>query len=369
MLHSHVLHWWFLAAPDLMIPNGTPETRHVVTLLKQHPELVKKVIRARQVGQNIIQVTGGRAIHPVTSQAGGISKPLSEEERTNLLKQVDEAHEIAREFIPQVRPILDQVELLDELPTAYLGLVKNGNLEIYDGLLRLVDSDGKRLEEFPVKDYLKYIGEHVEDYSYLKFPFYLKRGWPKGIYRVGPLGRINVADSIHTPEAREELELLRAKFGRTPDHTFLYHWARMIEILYSIERAKELLNDSEITSDKIMNQIKIRGGRGVGVLEAPRGTLIHDYEADSNGILTKVNLIVSTVGNNPAMDLGVKTIAQRLIKNGKFDQQIANHCEMEIRAFDPCLSCAVHAVNGHMALRIEVFDHHGEKTKVIQNFD
>ncbi|MFX1564711.1 MAG: Ni/Fe hydrogenase subunit alpha, partial [Promethearchaeota archaeon] len=333
MLHSHVLHWWFLAAPDLMIPNGTPETRHVVTLLKQHPDLVKKVIRARQVGQNIIQVTGGRAIHPVTSQAGGISKPLSEEERTDLLKQVDEAHEIANEFIPIVRPIMGQVELLDELPTGYLGLVKpNGNLEIYDGPLRLVDSDGKRLEQFPVKDYLKYIGEHVEDYSYLKFPFYLKKGWPKGIYRVGPLARINVADSIHTPEAREELELLRAQFGRTPDHTFLYHWARMIEILYSIERAKEILNDSEITNDNIMTTFQIKGGRGVGVLEAPRGTLIHDYEANSNGILTTVNLIVSTVGNNPAMDLGVKTMAQRHIKNGVINQSIKNSIEMVLRA-------------------------------------
>ena len=259
--------------------------------------------------------------------------------------------------------------MLDELPTAYLGLVKNGNLEIYDGPLRLVDSDGKRLEEFHIKDYLKYLGEHVTDYSYLKFPFYLKRGWPKGIYRVGPLARINVADSIHTPEAREELETLRAQFGKTPNHTFLYHWARMIEILYSIERAKELLNDSEITSDNIMNHFEIRGGRGAGVLEAPRGILIHDYEADSNGILTNVNLIVSIVGNNPAMDIGVKTMAQRLIKNGRIDQQIENHCEALIRSYDPCLSCAVHAVNGHIALRIEVLNHLGETVQVIQNFE
>ena len=369
LLHSHVLHFWYLAAPDLLIPDGTPETRHVVTLLKQHPDVVKKVIRTRQVGQNIIQTTGGRAIHPVTSQAGGISKPLSEEERTDLLKQVEEAHTLTRELLPVARPLLDKVEMLDELPTAYLGLVKNGNLEIYDGPLRLVDSDGKRLEEFHIKDYLKYLGEHVTDYSYLKFPFYLKRGWPKGIYRVGPLARINVADSIHTPEAREELETLRAQFGKTPNHTFLYHWARMIEILYSIERAKELLNDSEITSDNIMNHFEIRGGRGAGVLEAPRGILIHDYEADSNGILTNVNLIVSTVGNNPAMDIGVKTMAQRLIKNGRIDQQIENHCEALIRSYDPCLSCAVHAVNGHIALRIEVLNHLGETVQVIQNFE
>ncbi len=369
MVHSHVLHFFYLAAPDLLIPDGDPSTRHVVTLLKQNPDLVKKIIRLRQIGQDGIKITGGRSIHPVTSQAGGISKPLSEEERDEMLKWNEEAITLFHELYGVVRPLLDKVELLDQQDTAYVGLVNNGNLEFYDGPIRIVDHDGKRLAEFPVKDYLKYIGEHVEDYSYLKFPFYLPKGWPKGIYRVGPLGRINVCDKISTPQANTELDTLRAQFGKTPDHNFLYHWARLIEILHAIERTKELLTHPDITSTDIMTNITINGGRGVGVLEAPRGLLIHDYTADPNGILTNVNLIVSTVGNNPSMDQGVKNMAKRHIKNGIINQHIINSIEMVVRCFDPCLSCAVHAVNGHMAMRIKVLNHLGETTQVIQNFE
>ncbi|MHA2405702.1 MAG: Ni/Fe hydrogenase subunit alpha [Candidatus Hermodarchaeia archaeon] len=369
MLHSHVLHFFYLAAPDLLIPDGDPSTRHVVTLLKQNPDLVKKVIRLRQIGQDGIKVTGGRSIHPVTSQAGGISKPLSEEERDEMLNWNEEAYNLFHELYPVVQPLLGQVEVLDELKTGYVGLVNNGNLEFYDGPVRIVSSEGKRLAEFPIKDYLNHIGEHVEDYSYLKFPFYLPQGWPKGIYRVGPLARLNVADKIATPEANDELTTFRAQFGNTPDHTFLYHYARMIEILYAVERTKELLNDPDITNTDIMTNITIKGGRGVGVLEAPRGLLIHDYTANPNGILTNINLIVSTVGNNPAMDQGVETMAKRLIKNGHIDQKITNHVEMLVRSYDPCLSCAVHAVNGQMAMRIKVLNHIGETTQIIQNFE
>ncbi len=369
ILHSHVLHFFYLAAPDLLLPDTGPETRHVVTLLKQNPELVKKVIRLRQIGQNTIQAVGGRAIHPVTAQPGGISKPLSEDVRGDLLQQMQEAHGLATELLPVVAPLLGKVELLDELQSGYLGLVTKGNLELYNGPLRLVDHDGTRLAEFPVKDYLKHIGEHVTDYSYLKFPFYRPRGWPGGMYRVGPLARLNVADSITTPLAREELEKMRAQFGKTMNHTFLYHWARMVEILYSIERGTQLLNDSEITSDNIMQEFEVRGGQGVGVIEAPRGTLIHHYTANDEGILTNVNLIVSTVGNNGGMDQGVLNMARRLIKNGVVNPIIYSNIEMVVRAYDPCLSCAVHSVNGQIAMRIEVLNHLGETVQVHQNFD
>jgi coenzyme F420-reducing hydrogenase alpha subunit len=367
-LHSHVLHFFFLAAPDLLLPDADAATRNVITLLRKDPDLVRKVIRARQIGQNIVEAVGGRSIHPVTSVPGGQNKPLSEETRGNLLKEVAEAKALATALIPAVRPLLDKVEFVDQQDTAYLGLVKQGNLELYDGSLRLVGHDGKRLEEFAPKDYLKYIGEHVTNYSYLKFPFYRKLGWPKGIYRVGPLARINVADTISTPLAREELQRIRDRFGKTPDYTFLYHWARMVELLYAIERAEQLLNDTDITSTNTRTNFEIHAGEGVGVLEAPRGTLIHDYTANENGILTNVNLIVATIGNNPAMDQGVKTMAQRLIHNGKITEQITNNCEAVVRAYDPCLSCAVHAVNGHMALRVQVVNHEGQVVQVVDNF-
>ncbi|MFX1245556.1 MAG: Ni/Fe hydrogenase subunit alpha, partial [Promethearchaeota archaeon] len=239
MIHSHTLHFFYLAAPDLLLPGTGPEERHVVTLLKQNPDLVGKVIRLRQIGQNIIQATGGRAIHPVTAQPGGISQPLSEDARDDLLKQAQEAQTLATELLPAVRPLLDKVELLDEPKTGYLGLVTpKGELEVYQGPLRMIDATGKKLAEFPVKDYLQYIGEHVEDYSYLKFPFYKPWGWPKGMYRVGPLARVNVADDMSTPLAREEYNRIKAQFDKPWHHTFLYHWARMVELLNSVEKAQ-----------------------------------------------------------------------------------------------------------------------------------
>jgi coenzyme F420-reducing hydrogenase alpha subunit len=367
-VHSHTLHFFYLAAPDLLLPDADASTRNVVTLLHKDPKLVGQVIRLRQIGQNIVEAVGGRSIHPVTSVPGGQNKPLSSGERDNLLKQLQEAKTLATTLVPVVRPLLEKVDFLDRQDTAYLGLVKEGNLELYDGTLRLVGHDGKRLEEFAPKNYLKYIGEHVVNYSYLKFPFYRKLGWPKGIYRVGPLARLNVSDTVTTPLAREELQRIRDRFGKTPDHTFLYHWARMVELLYAIERSEQLLDDKDITSTNIRTDYTIRAGEGVGVIEAPRGTLFHHYTANEDGMLTNVNLIVATIGNNPAMDLGVKTMAQRLIHNGKVTEPITSHIESEIRAFDPCLSCAVHAVNGHIALRIKVLNHLGETTQVISNF-
>jgi coenzyme F420-reducing hydrogenase alpha subunit len=366
-IHSHTLHFFYLAVPDILFPDVDAATRNVVTLLHKDPELVKKVIRLRQIGQNIVEATGGRSIHPVTAVPGGINKPLTETDRTNLVKQVGEAQSLATTLLPVARPLLDKVDFLDAPQTGYLGLVKEGNLELYDGNLRLVDAQGKRLEEFAPRDYLKYIGEHVVNYSYLKFPFYQKLGWPKGIYRVGPLARLNVADTISTPLARQELETMRGKYGKTMNHTYLYHWARMVELLYAIESAQQLLTDNDITNPNTRTDYTIKAGEGVGVIEAPRGTLIHHYTANDNGILTNVNLIVATIGNNPAMDLGVKTMAQRLIHNGKLTEQITNHCEAVLRAYDPCLSCAVHTVNGHMALRIELVDHLGRVAKVLQN--
>jgi F420-non-reducing hydrogenase large subunit len=370
MIHSHTLHFFYLAAPDILLPGTGPEERHVVTLLKQDPAMVGKIIRLRQVGQNLIEATGGRAIHPVTAQPGGISKPITEDTRADLLKQVEEAQDLATELLGVVRPSLDQVELLDELQTGYLGLVTpKGELEVYQGNLRMIDATGKKLAEFPVKDYLKYIGEHVTDYSYLKFPFYKPWGWPKGIYRVGPLGRINVADDMSTPIAREEYNTIKAQFDKPWNHTFLYHWARLTEIINSIEHAQHLLNHSDITGTDTMREITPKGGEGIGVIEAPRGTLIHHYKANNHGILTRVNLIVSTVSNNGGMDLGVKNMAQRLIKHGKINPIIMSDIEMVVRAYDPCLSCAVHSINGHLALRIEVLNHLGETTQVIQNLD
>jgi F420-non-reducing hydrogenase large subunit len=230
----------------------------------------------------------------------------------------------------------------------------------------MMDTDGK-CEDFEVKDYLDYISEHVEPWSYIKFPYNKKWGEfnmdldnPSGIYRVNTLARINVADKITTPLAQKELDEFRSSFGRPAQLTLLYNWARLIELLYNAERFMELVKDPDITGTETRVAVTPRAARGVGSVEAPRGTLIHDYTTDEKGLLTKVNLIVATVMNNAAMNMGVKQAAQLLIKDGKYDATILDQVEMVIRAYDPCLSCASHDLDGRIALSLDIQDASGQ---------
>ena len=360
-IHSHALHFFFLAAPDFVMGfDSDPAKRSVIGILEKDPVLAKKAIKLRKIGQTIIDKVGGRAIHPVTAIPGGMSKPLSHEDRFELTAQVKEAIELCKlaveisEGLIEGHPAVD----LGDIKTAHMGLVKDGKLELYDGMLRMVDSGGKLLEEFDPKKYLDYIGEHVEDYSYLKFPFYKKKGWPDGIYRVAPMSRINVADGITTP-------LASAKFGKLAalkpmNENRYYHYARTVELLYAAERALELLKDDEIVSKDVRVRVdRYDGpGEGIGVIEAPRGTLIHHYHA-TEGKITKANIIVATAHNNPAMDLSVAMVAKANIHKGKADEGILNKVEMAIRCYDPCLSCSTHAI-GNMPLALDIISDDGE---------
>ena len=254
------------------------------------------------------------------------------------------------------------------LTSGYFGLVTpNNGLELYDGDVRLIDRAGKQLEKFDGRLYLDYIAEHVEDWSYLKFPYYKKLGWPNGVYRVGPLGRCNASDLIETPLANAELQLFKALGnGKPVEHTLYYHYARLIETLFAIERVQVLLDDPDIMSTDILNTRKDFKGRGVGVIEAPRGTLFHDYTADENGKLLKVNLIVSTGHNNWAMTEAVDSVAKTYIKAGQPVQEgMLNRVEAAVRAHDPCLSCSTHAV-GQMPMIIDITDPEGNVMQTLR---
>lgn len=362
IIHSHSLHFFFLAAPDLLLTNES--NRDITGIVKANPELVKKAIELRKIGQSIIQTIGGKAIHPVTAIPGGMTKSLSKNEKEKIEKDLKIGLELSKLAVDVVKRIveknLDFVKRFADIETNYMGLVKDANLEFYEGKIRLVSSSGKRLEEFNGDEYLNYIGEYVEDWSYLKFPFYKKFGWPSGVYRVGPLARMNVCEKISTSIAMEELNEFRKLFRYPTSQTLAYHYARLIELIYAVEHAEELIVNERITGSNICQEFKIKAGEGIGVIEAPRGTLIHHYRTDEYGNIKMANLIVATVHNNAAINLSIAEAVKEYIYGEKIDERALNKIEMAIRAYDPCLSCATHAI-GQMPLTINLFDSKGKK--------
>jgi len=363
-IHSHALHFFFLAAPDLLLgPDADPIKRSVMGVVEANPELAKKAIRLRQIGQTGIERVGGRKIHPVTAIPGGMSQPLDHKDRFEMLQEADEAIELVKLALDTAKQVnetyADIIPTFAAFDTCYAGLVKDGALELYDGTMRMMSPEGEMLAEFDPADYLDHIGERVEEWSYLKFPFYKGRGWPDGVYRVNSLARLNVADTISTPLAAEEHKAFKQLGDGKPLRESLYfHYARTIEMLYAVERMKELLQDDEIVSPDVRVPVGRQAGEGVGVIEAPRGTLFHHYWADDMGKVTRVNLIVATVQNNPAMDMSVAQVAKQFIKGDQVTEGLLNRVEMAIRCYDPCLSCATHAV-GQMPLVVQLYSAEG----------
>lgn len=362
VIQSHALHFFELASPDLLLGfDHDPETRNVVGLIRTDPDLALKAVNLRKYGQQIIQILGGRRIHPNFAVPGGVNKALKASDRDALLAGIDTAVETLQTGVGLVRDWAENnredIERFAVFSSGYMGMVTPENgLELYDGDIRLIDSSGAQLEKFPGSDYLDYISEHVESWSYLKFPYYRKLGWPDGVYRVGPLGRLNVVEKIDTPLAGEELKRFKAlNPGGPVENTLYYHYARLIEALFAVEKARMLLEDPDILSTEILNTRRDYRGEGVGVLEAPRGTLFHHYWADENGQLTRVNMIVATGHNNWAMSKAVDSVAKTYISGQPVNEGLLNRVEAAVRAYDPCLSCSTHAV-GQMPMVIEVRD-------------
>jgi len=350
----------------------------VIGILNAVPDVGKQVVRVRHMCAKMLEMIAGKAIHPAAAVPGGFSRPLQAEERDQLLPMAEEALELAKFSIQFAKEnifpkYLDVVKTVGTVTSGFLGTVTDdGALDLYDGKLRMMYSDGS-YEEFEAEDYSDFIGEHVEPWTYLKFPYAKKRGpWElrddaPSLYRVNTLARLNVADYIPTPLAQKELEEFRANFGRPAQLTLLYHWARLIELLYNAELTMHLLNDPEITSKETRASVTPREARGVGVVEAPRGTLIHDYTTDGDGLLNHVNLIVATCQNNSAINLSVKQAAETLIKDGQYDQGILNTVEMTIRAYDPCLSCATHRMDGTLPVKLNIVDPDGDVIDTLTN--
>jgi F420-non-reducing hydrogenase large subunit len=344
-----LLHFFFLATADFVIgPDSDYAARNVIGVVKANPELATRVVKMRQMAKMILEKFAGKAIHPVAGVTGGFAKPLMEGERREILKKMRELLEFALFTIDfaknQVFPkYLETIQTLGVIKTGFIGTVDNeGALNLYDGKLRIMKPDGT-YTDFDAKEYTEYIGERVVPFSYGKMPYarFWKEGFsldldnPKGIYRSNCLARINVADKMATPAAQEELAEFREKFGRPAQATLLYHWARLIEEVYACEHAIELLEDPEITDPNIRARVEPKAGRGVGCVEAPRGTLIHDYSTDENGLITRANMIVGTTHNLGPINMSVHQAAKTLIKGGKVDEGILNRIEMAVRAYDP----------------------------------
>lgn len=362
IVQSHGMHFFELAGPDLLLGfDSDPALRNVVGLLAVNPELTVKAVMLRKWGQEIISTLGGRRVHPNFAVPGGVNKALSVQERESILAGYDDAVQTIQLGLAIMKDWaeknMEDINKFGVFPTGYFGLVNPDNaLELYDGQIRMTGQDGRQLEKFEPKHYLDYIAEHVENWSYLKFPYYKKLGYPGGVYRVGPLGRLNNSDSITTPLANEELKKFKAlNNGKPVENTLYYHYARLIEALYAAEHVKVLLDDPDILSRDILNTCRDMQPQGVGVIEAPRGTLIHHYWADENGQITKVNLIVSTGHNNWAMCEAVDSVAKTYMNGQEVREGLLNRVEAAIRAYDPCLSCSTHAV-GQMPMIVEVRD-------------
>jgi len=372
IVQSHALSFFHLSSPDLLFGfDSDPATRNIAGVAERFPELAVKGVQLRKFGQEIIQVLGGKKVHPWHSIPGGVNRGLKPGEMDEIRGSLPVMKATVGEALKLVKGYLDEnsekARSFATMETACMGLVQDGFLELYDGDIRLKGPRGRIIDEFPDWDYLENIGEHVEAWSYLKFPFYKPLGFPHGSYRVGPLGRINACDDISTPEASKELaEFRKGSEDGMVHQTLFYHYARLIEALYGVERIEELMEDPDITGSDLRVTSTDLYPEGIGVIEAPRGTLIHHYKIDENGALTGVNLIVATGHNNFAMSKGVEMVAKENIRDGEPSEGILNSMEHVIRCYDPCLSCSTHAV-GRMPLHLEIFRADGVISREISN--
>jgi NAD-reducing hydrogenase large subunit len=360
IVQSHALSFFHLSAPDLLLGmESDPAKRNVFGLIAAEPELARGGIRLRKFGQEIIASLGGQKIHPAWSVPGGVRSPLAEEDRDAIRAALPEATATARAALERFKRLLDDFQeefgTFGNFPTLHMGLVTEaGNWEHYDGHLRFVDADGSVVADgLDASDYRLFLGEAVQSSSFLKSPYYRPLGYPQGIYRVGPLARLNVCQRMNVPLADAELVEYRERGGRTVNASFYYHYARLIEILAAIETIERMLDDPDLRSSHLRAGAGVNSLEGVGVSEAPRGTLFHHYQVDPDGLIQKVNLIIATGQNNLAMNKAVAQIARHYVRGSDIPEGTLNRIEAGIRAFDPCLSCSTHAV-GMMPFCVQV---------------
>jgi F420-non-reducing hydrogenase large subunit len=383
-IYDHTLHFYFLGGPDFVVgPTAPPAKRNIIGVIeKVGLDVAKEVIKHRAYGQEITRILGGRATHPVCGLPGGVSKGLSEDERMKIEEMVRSSLEFAKFTLQFFDDVVlkneDYVNLITSdvyrHHTYYMGTVDARNhVNFYDGAVRVVDPTGQEYRKFIADEYLDVIRERVEPWTHAKLPYLKGVGWKglvdgpdSGIYRVGPLARLNAAEGMATPLANAAYQQMYQTLGGRPVHsTLAFHWARLIELLYAAERALELVTDAEITSTHLRNPPG-RPGEGVGIVEAARGTLVHHYQLDEQALTKRVNLIVATVNNNPAICMSIRDAAKGLIHGDKVDQGILNMVEMAFRAYDPCFACATHVAVGQMPLEVRLYDAAKRLVRVIR---
>jgi NAD-reducing hydrogenase large subunit len=360
-VQSHALSFFHLSAPDLLLGmDSDPAKRNVIGLLEQYPDALRDGISLRKFGQQIIERLAGERIHPAWTVPGGVNAPLDAHARERILAELPAAQAIVARTLALWKSVLDrfpdETESFGNHPTLYAGLVgPDGSLRLYDGNIRFVGASGQIVaDQVRPEDYARYIAEATMSDSYLKSPYYRSLGFPDGIYRVGPLARLNAAESCGTPLADAELAEYRQRLGRTVQSAFHFHYARLIEATYALERIQQLLDDPRILSDRVRARAGVNALEGVGVAEAPRGILIHHYKVDENGAMVWANLIVATGHNNLAMSKGVDQVARRFVDGKAIKEGMLNRVSAVVRAYDPCLSCSTHA-DGTVPLRIQLF--------------
>jgi NAD-reducing hydrogenase large subunit len=372
MLQSHALHFFHLSSPDFLLGmDADPAVRNIIGVAALDKDLAVQAVLLRKFGQEIIQATAGKKIHGTGAVPGGINKNLSPEERDRFLKgaaplNIDQMIEWAAAAVALFKDYQkknkDVVDGFAAFPSNHLSLVrKDGALDFYHGVLRAVDAEGRKvLDDVDYRDYLKYIGEETRTWSYMKFPYLRSLGRADGWYRVGPLARLNTCDYIPSPLAQKEFEIYKAYTDGKPNNMSLHsHWARLIELLHSAEVIKELLLDKDLQGTKLVKKGK-RVPEGVGLIEAPRGTLFHHYRVNADDQITMANLIVSTTNNNEPMNRAVHWVAMNVLsEKPEITEGMLNRVEVAIRAYDPCLSCATHAV-GRMPLDVSLVDANGQ---------
>ncbi|MBI5951432.1 MAG: Ni/Fe hydrogenase subunit alpha [Chloroflexi bacterium] len=384
---DHTTHFYALAGPDFIVgPDAPVAERNILGVIhKVGLEIGGKVIQMRKYGHTVVEIIGGRKVHPCTSIPGGLTKGITEEQR----KEIEEMGRWAIEFAQFSLQAFNDIVLSNKTyldlivgdiythQTYYMGMVdENNKTNFYDGKVRVVGPDGKELVKYEAKNYADHIAEHVEPWTYLKFPYLKAVGWKgfvdgkdSGVYMATPLSRLNAADGLATPRAQEQYEKMYSTLGGKPVHQRLaIHWARLIELLYAAERWVELATDPEITSPNYHAIPTATPTEGVGIVEAPRGTLTHHYWTDERGVVTKANLIVGTTNNYAPITMSIKKAASNLIKKGNVNEGLLNMVEMAFRAYDPCFGCATHSLPGQMPLEVTVRKSNGEVLDVLKQF-
>jgi len=373
IVQSHALSFFYLSSPDFLLGmNSDPATRNVMGVIAGHPEIARDGIELRKFGLQLVEGLAQERVHPSWIVPGGVATPMSAQVRERVLAELPAAKNITTRTLTFFKGALanfqEEIAVFGSFPTMYAGLVdKKGNLQFYDGDLRFRSTSGEIVEDHvAAEDYKQWIGEASLRESYLKAPYFIPQGFPAGVYRVGPLGRINAASACGTPLADVEFREFHERFGAVAHSAFLYHYARLIEILHALEKIELLLNDPQILDTHVRATAGVNSLEGVGMIEAPRGTLIHHYKVNEEGAITWANLIVATGHNNLAIGRSVQQVAEHYVDGTKLTEGMLNHVSAVVRAYDPCLSCSTHA-DGTLAMAIQLVDAHGKLLDEIAN--